>query len=457
MQPRKLQALGTKFDKAVGKGKLAEAEKVLLELRRVDGENARWSLRGGDLYRRMGKMPEAVAFYERAVELYLQQGFLPRAIAMAKTIVSLDPSRADILDALTQEGAQALRPPPPAEPTSPPPAPVEARSPSLRPAADVVNAFAAPLEVATDAAEDEIRFADAGDYEMYEVEVAEVEVGGTAVTSLDDVFEGYAEQMASMPSFPLFANVPQDAFRRLVNEAELVEALDGMPLVRAGQNADALFAIVSGEVTVDIPEVPGIRDATLGEGDVFGEACLLEGGERSADVTAMGEVRALRIPKTVLDDVATEHIEVASVLFDLLTRRLVSNLLRTSPFFAPFDPPTRQEIARLFEVRHAIASTVLLRAGKRSDGLYLPLSGYLEVESDAGASRAGRGTVLGMHSLFSQEPSRISARTGTETVLLRLPKARFQTIITQYPPVLAHIAELTERSQDEPVQIIGAC
>jgi hypothetical protein len=66
-------------------------------------------------------------------------------------------------------------------------------------------------------------------------------------------------------------------------------------------------------------------------------------------------------------------------LLELLTRRLLGNLLQSSPLFQEFDAHSRQELAQLFEIRRAPRGMVLAEIGKVMDGLYINLTGTLEV------------------------------------------------------------------------------
>lgn len=62
----------------------------------------------------------------------------------------------------------------------------------------------------------------------------------------------------------------------------------GTVIVRRGDPGAALYFLISGEVSVIIPLPRGgtRRLATLGAGMVFGEAALLSGARRGADVRA---------------------------------------------------------------------------------------------------------------------------------------------------------------------------
>ena len=93
------------------------------------------------------------------------------------------------------------------------------------------------------------------------------------------------------------------------------------------------------------------------------------------DIIACGRVRTLRIDKLLLDELVERHPPLGDVLLEILCRRLIATLLRTNPIFTAFDETIRREIAGLFEVRRAFEGTKILEAGKRADGLYLPLHG----------------------------------------------------------------------------------
>jgi CRP-like cAMP-binding protein len=206
------------------------------------------------------------------------------------------------------------------------------------------------------------------------------------------------------------------------------------------ERAFALYAIVSGSARVTV--AGSNSTIRLKEGDVFGEASLLDEGQRQADVKAETPLMTLRIEKHALDAVTKEHPEVEDALFDLLARRLITNLMQVSPLFAAFDPPVRLELAQTFEVRRAPAGTVLAERGRRSDGLYVLLAGNVMAEPQGKvATRIARGTAFGHASLLGSGTAEVTVRTATEAVVLRMPAAGFTSLAAHYPPVLAHLAE----------------
>lgn len=488
----KVRDLAVALERALERQKLDEALEHLAALEKAEPAEARWSHRTGDVLRRQGKRNEALTAYERAVDRYAAQGFIARAVAMAKTVLSIDAERVYVLERVDPEAARALRRPPraatppvatstpapatishPAPPASIPAAPLNAPAKPLRaPTPPVAQAHvtptndgwdmedrpsvllraAKPLQLAHDAASDEVRFSDLEDEDAILIEVSEEEVVQREAPKLDfDLVEeleeeASAEHLAVLPAFPLFTQVAEETLQSIARDSSLVELEGGAWVIRKGDPADSLYAIVEGAVRVHVPGLGEEGAIILGEGDVFGESCLLTDEPRHADVSVEGRLSALCIPKSVLDAAVTREPQVGDVLFELLTRRLIGNLLATSELFVAFDGATRVELAHLFELRRAAEGTLLLERGKRSDGLYILLTGRLETDDGAGnVIPLGAGTVIGQGSLLSRSPADLSVRAAAESTVLRLPAAGFSALATQFPPALEHLAELAAR------------
>lgn len=476
-----LEALRESWHKATEKDRPHDAVKALVQLERLEPNEPRWSQRLGESYRRIGNNKEAVDAFARAFERYFSRGFLPRAIAMAKLVKTLDAARGDLLERSLPQGGGVPpplpfgkpvvgggKPPPPLvhpppvptktadapKPPPPPPPPPSYRPPPLPERLRLSRP--APLARAEDSTIDEIRFHDAPESSI-EILSVEFEISEVVTIDVDDsdvevlpaasrpppeastrTRNPEVDAHASLATMRLFAALSRDALVALSNAAELVEFVPGAMIIVRDERAFALYAIVSGTARVIVAGSPEIR---LREGDVFGEASLLDEGKRQADVKAETQLMTLRIEKTALDSVTKQYPELEDALFDLLARRLIMNLMHTSKLFAAFEPAGRLELAQKFEVRRAAADTVLMEQGRRSDGLYLLLAGHVVAQSDDGKpTRVARGTAFGHASLLGGS-AKETIRTASEAVLLRMPAAGFAAMAALYPPVLAYLAE----------------
>ncbi len=438
------------WERAVERDKFGDAAKALVELEKLEPHEPLWSHRLGEAYRRLGKKSEAEEAFVRAMERYVEKGFMPRAIAMAKLVETLNPARANLLARLDPKAQK------PAAPAPAPTKPVAKPPPLPPPPAPVM------LERAHDSKEDEVRFADApqsrASIEIIledpstEVFVLDDPAPSTKKQSLPPPSEPSIDRLATMAGVRLFAGLSREALLELSSAAELVEFVPSAMVMMRDEPAYALYAIVDGAVRVTVRGSPEVR---LGAGDVVGEACLLDEGTRQADVKAETAVMALRIGKTALDQAVKHHAAIENALFELLARRLLMNLMQTSPMFTVFEPKVRLELAQLFEVRRAGPGTLLAERGKFSDGLYVVLAGNLMAKGEGAAEvRVARGTAFGHTSLLGGVPAMETVRVATEAVLLRLPAASFANLAALYPPVLAHLSE-TAGEPIPPSRLLG--
>ena len=88
----------------------------------------------------------------------------------------------------------------------------------------------------------------------------------------------------------LFSDLDDEALERIAGMARETTAEEGEKLVQQDAASDQLIAIEEGSVEVRSHDD---KLATLGEGDVVGEAGLLKRGLRNADVVATGKVKAI--------------------------------------------------------------------------------------------------------------------------------------------------------------------
>jgi CRP-like cAMP-binding protein len=93
----------------------------------------------------------------------------------------------------------------------------------------------------------------------------------------------------------------------------------GAPVVSRGSAGAGFFIIAEGEATV----AAGGRTTTrLRRHDFFGEVALIDGGRRSADITAETNMRCWGISQTEFRAFVKAHPEVAWTLLEVLVARL---------------------------------------------------------------------------------------------------------------------------------------
>lgn len=102
---------------------------------------------------------------------------------------------------------------------------------------------------------------------------------------------------AALARAPLFRGMTPEGRSRLAAGGLLVALEPGAQLFAKGEEGDALFVVVEGEMEVRASSEGGrdVRIAALGQGSVIGEMAVLDGEPRSADVGAVRRSRLLKI------------------------------------------------------------------------------------------------------------------------------------------------------------------
>jgi CRP-like cAMP-binding protein len=118
---------------------------------------------------------------------------------------------------------------------------------------------------------------------------------------------------------PLFAGLSDSDVAAITRPARPESASAGDVLCRQGDPGHDFFVIVDGEASVD---QGGRVIARLGPGDYFGELALLDRGPRSATVTAITDMRLLRLAELDFSAVLDEVPALAHKLLAALAHRL---------------------------------------------------------------------------------------------------------------------------------------
>jgi len=94
--------LRDKAAKLVEKGKYDKAVVIYHQLEDAEPQNADWSRRAADCYRRLDDGDEALQALTRAADKYAQAGFLVKAVAVCKMILAIDPGHTEALDKMAE-------------------------------------------------------------------------------------------------------------------------------------------------------------------------------------------------------------------------------------------------------------------------------------------------------------------------------------------------------------------
>lgn len=126
---------------------------------------------------------------------------------------------------------------------------------------------------------------------------------------------------SKLANVPIFSGCSKRELAIIARAAKEVSHREGTVIAREGERGIGLFLILEGTCSVTIG---GKVKAKLGPGDFFGEVALLDGGPRTATVTALSPLKLVGITGWVFRGLLMEHPSIA-----LKTLEAVAGRLRT--------------------------------------------------------------------------------------------------------------------------------
>jgi CRP-like cAMP-binding protein len=267
------------------------------------------------------------------------------------------------------------------------------------------------------------------------------------------VFVGYQEQYHPLP---FLSELGQESFVAVARSLTILRLKDGDVVMHQGDVGDSLFLVASGELRVFVTTPDGAKDvAHLFENTLFGEMALITGQPRTASVAVVGEADVIQVSKSALHHVIAGVPAVREALDRFSRERLIKNLLQTSPLFVPFSKTQQGELLRRFEGHEIEAGVDIIREGERGQGLFLILSGEVDVLTLATSAtptklaRLRAGDLFGEMSLVTDQPTSATVRAAIPTTVLYLAREYVERLAEAVPQVQAYFEQLAlNRARD---------
>ena len=125
--------------------------------------------------------------------------------------------------------------------------------------------------------------------------------------------------------------------------------------------------------------------------------------------------------------------------------------LQAIPSFAPLDEAALLGLAAESANLVWAPGASVFERGSEADGLYIVLSGLVQILDDGGREVAelGPGDFFGEFSLLLGTPHQHDARAAEETELVVVPKEQVEALLASTPELARNIREKLEQRQGE--------
>jgi CRP/FNR family transcriptional regulator, cyclic AMP receptor protein len=146
-----------------------------------------------------------------------------------------------------------------------------------------------------------------------------VGAGSSGSPRKEDAHVTHHDVPSKIGNVPIFSGCTKRELAIIARATKEVQHKADTVIAREGERGIGLFLILEGECRVSIG---GRTKAKLGPGDFFGEVALLDGGPRTATVTATTPVRLVGITGWVFRGLLMEHPSIALKTLEAVAGRL---------------------------------------------------------------------------------------------------------------------------------------
>ncbi len=122
---------------------------------------------------------------------------------------------------------------------------------------------------------------------------------------------------------PLFQALDERRLKVIAMTGQVLSFLPGERIAEKGEDGDAAYVILAGEVRVLMPREGGETLITsLGPGEIVGELAVLTGNPRATALAAEGDLKLLRLERDAVLALLREYPDVALGVIRVIAARL---------------------------------------------------------------------------------------------------------------------------------------
>ena len=264
---------------------------------------------------------------------------------------------------------------------------------------------------------------------------------------------------------PLFSFLEKDGLRALIGAFEMITVPAGKIVIQEGEEGAEAYIVARGDL--DVCRSPNATEgdapialARLTNGALFGEMALLSRAPRAASVVANRPSILLVARREALEAVAEKRPEVGVELAAHCRRRMVANLVRTSPVLLAVHASARPALVEHFETCVFEKGDRIIVEGTDPTGLHLIASGEVAVVGHESGepfviATLGVGDVVGEVGVILRRKANADVVAVHPTVTLHLPRGDFMELIAEHPAMLTGLYMLAIE-RDEETSIVFA-
>ncbi len=234
----------------------------------------------------------------------------------------------------------------------------------------------------------------------------------------------------------------------LISAGKLIFRRQGERIIEKGAAGDAMYLIVDGTAAIHNGADDAHSPLAVRHAGVVGETALATNAPRTANVTAMTDLYAVRWEANAIAPILT-RTGLAATYVDLAqVRRLAAGATERSPVLKGLSASTRDLLHISGRVEALRDGQTLIHEGMRESDIFFLLDGEVAVSAAEGPLAQtpvilGAGDVVGEKALVADEPRSATVRARGDVRVLRLEAAEAKRLMQERSDLGVALVALT--------------
>lgn len=262
----------------------------------------------------------------------------------------------------------------------------------------------------------------------------------------------------SLKRLPLLESLDKELWTKILPHIFFKELSEDEVLFQSGRSSENLYVIVDGELSLQFDNLQNSEPLELQSrvrGDTAGDFAVLNGGEHLVTAVAKRRTRLACFPRKAFDHLSNIAPDVLAHVYDTAAE-LSQNVMMARVYcrlFKSIDSETLHKLLEASFLHHLPSGEVLFEEGDKPDGLYIVIAGRLNVET---TRNDGEKSVLaevhahetiGEYALLTDSTRFATVYATRESMVARLPRENFDSIVMNQPDLLASITQIIVERQ----------
>jgi CRP-like cAMP-binding protein len=188
------------------------------------------------------------------------------------------------------------------------------------------------------------------------------------------------KELLSDKDFPILEGLSPLSMRILNNASQIMDVSKDVEMLHEGDTPHDLYFIKQGSMSITRKTDTQLKAiASLHAGEVYGEFGALRKKSRYASVFTAEPSTIIRVELSAIQQVLEASTTFHNRLQSLLTQRMLDSFFSSHPVFHALPERERKELSQTLAIQFYDRNVRILTQGKAPQGVYLILSGEVEV------------------------------------------------------------------------------